>query len=350
MKISDLEFYLVEVPSAGDPSRIRALLVRLATDEGAEGWGECHLPWRPEELNERREMYLPSLAGREVVAIEDLLALQPVSSVPPLCAALEMACWDLIGRTAGMPVCHLLGGVYRDRIPLAVRLPREPADRIPQLARGWAEQGFASQIVSSTGDVPRDLATLQAVRESAAERAELRLDGANGFDAWTARELCSELERTGIEFLLDPLQDRHFEQAADLSRQTSVPIAISTRMNSPDTVLAAIRAGAMRHLVVDLEQVGGILNTKKCAIVATAGHVRALLASQASLGLATAAMLQAAACTPAFASANESAYHRLQDDILTEPLEVLDGTIAVPIEPGLGVEVDRGKIEKYLVT
>jgi glucarate dehydratase len=60
-------------------------------------------------------------------------------------------------------------------------------------------------------------------------------------------------------------------------------------------------------------------------------------------------MLQLAASTPAFSSCNECAYHQLQDDLLTEPLEILDGMITVPQAPGLGVEVDRGKLERYQV-
>ena len=74
------------------------------------------------------------------------------------------------------------------------------------------------------------------------------------------------------------------------------------------------------------------------------------MASGPSLGIAVAAMLQVAAATPAFSCSNESAYHELQDDLLAESPEVVDGMIAVPEGPGLGVEIDRAKVERYQVT
>jgi len=68
-----------------------------------------------------------------------------------------------------------------------------------------------------------------------------------------------------------------------------------------------------------------------------------------SLGIATAAMLQLAAATVAFSGSNECGHHQLHDDLLTEPLEIVDGMIAVPQAPGLGIEVDRAKVERYQV-
>ena len=66
------------------------------------------------------------------------------------------------------------------------------------------------------------------------------------------------------------------------------------------------------------------------------------------LGIAAAAMLHLAAATPALGGCNESAYHQLQDDILVEPLLIDSGMMTVPQGPGLGVEVDRAKLERYV--
>jgi len=84
--------------------------------------------------------------------------------------------------------------------------------------------------------------------------------------------------------------------------------------------------------------------------VADAGGVSAVLGSGPSLGIATAAMLQLAAATPIFSGPSECACHQLKDHVLSEPLEIVDGMMAVPQAPGLGVEVDRAKVERYQVT
>ena len=68
-----------------------------------------------------------------------------------------------------------------------------------------------------------------------------------------------------------------------------------------------------------------------------------------SLGIGMAAMLQLAAATPVFSHCHQCAYHHLRDDLLSEPLEIVDGMIAVPQGPGLGVDVDRAKLERYQI-
>ncbi len=99
-----------------------------------------------------------------------------------------------------------------------------------------------------------------------------------------------------------------------------------------------------------MQFVGGMVPARKCAAIAQAVGLNASLGSGPSLGVAVAAMLQLDAASPAFSNCNECAHHQLQDDLLVERLEIADGMIAVPQGPGLGIEVDRAKVERYLVT
>ena len=349
MTINDLEFYLVEIACDGRESPVGSVLVRLAADNGLEGWGEANLSWRAAELSARREQYLPIVAGRSVFDIEELLSLEPPRSAPLRCA-LEMACWDLVGKTANQPLCHLFGGGYRRRIPLAVRLADAPAEQMAQLAREFADQGFNSQIVSSSGIVERDLETLGAIRQMVSDRVELQLDAAAGYDIDSARHLCTELEDDSPQFVVDPLAGHRLDQIASLRRQTSVPLAVRRAIQTPADMLALCRCGAARSVVIDLHLVGGLVPARECAAIAKAGGLHVSLGGEPSVGISTAAMLQLAASTPAFTGCNECAYYQLKDDLLTEPLETVDGMITVPQAPGLGIEIDRAKIEQYQVT
>jgi len=85
--------------------------------------------------------------------------------------------------------------------------------------------------------------------------------------------------------------------------------------------------------------VGGIGPSRACAEIATAGGIGAILGSPPSLGIATAAMLHLAAAVPAFSSGNECAYHQLAEDVLAQPLTLVEGQLNVPLAAGLGVEV-----------
>ncbi len=360
MKINDLEFFLVELECEISSQPIRRLLTRLTTDSGVLGWGESSSKWRPEELPARREALLPVLAGRNVFDIEELLRLDELSEPGPRCGTelfcgsglscgIEMACWDALGRSLGRPLAHLFGGEYRRRIPLTIRLGQGPADLVAQVAWASAEQGFHSQIITSSGDPQRDARTVAAVRESIGDRAELRLDGQAAFDAPAVRELCQELEPSGLQMFLDPLHTCSMADMAALRRQTSVPLAMGRTIRSAADVLAVARSGATHMVVIDPEMVGGLTRTRQCVAVAEAGGLAVSLGSRPTTGLGVAFMLQLVAATPALASGNESAYHQLGDDVLAERLEIIDSMAALPQGPGIGVEIDHAKIERYQV-
>jgi len=346
--INELELFLVQIRRTESAEPVRSVLVRVTTDSGAEGWGEAGLPWRPEELAGRQELLLSALAGRSVFDTEELQTLELLDP-PPLRSAVETACWDALARNVGRPLCHLWGGDYRRRIPLAVRLSGTTPQRIVRLARELVDQGFHTQVLGSTGQPEHDLAALRAVRQAGGDRLELRLDGAEAYDMETARDLCAELDDLGVELLIDPLATGELYPVTSLGRQTTVPLAVWRAIHGPADVLAAVRSGAAGFVVIDLGRVGGVLPSRKSGAVAEAGGVTALLAGPPSVGVATAVLLQLAAATPAFASLSEAGYHQLRDDVLAEPLETVDGMLAVPQGPGLGVEVDRGKVERYQV-
>lgn len=349
MKISDLELYLVEMPRRESGDSVRSVLVRLASVSGVEGWGESAVDWQAAELPGRRDALLTMLGGRSIFDIQELHALEALRSAPLRCG-LEMAFWDLVGRTLNEPLCRLFGGEYRRQIPLAVPLADTSPRQAAQVARELADQGFYTQMLTSCGRPGEDVEMVSAVREAAGDRVELRFDGAARYDMETARDLCAELEEKGLQFFLDPLRAGDLHEIASLGRQTSVPLAVWRPIAGPADVLAAVRWRAAPFVVVDLQRVGGMLPARDCAAVAEAGRTQVLLSGGPSLGIATAAVLQLAASTPVFLGCSDCAYPQLRDDILAEPLEVVDGMMVLAQDPGLGVAVDRAKVEEYQVT
>ncbi len=346
MKIHDLEFFLVAAGQGESPVPARFLLARITTSSGLEGWGEASLSWRPTELAARRETLLAVLAGRSVFDIEELHTLE-VLSPPPLRSAIEMAFWDLLGRVLRQPLCNLLGGYYRRRVPVSIRLAGCHPKTIAHVARELAERGFHTQTILTGGRPDEDLKNLLAIRERMGDRIELRLDGLGRFDAETARDLCASLEFEGLQFFLDPLAAPELHAMAALGRQTSVPLASWRAIRKPADVLTAARSGAAPFVVIDLEQVGGIVPGRACAAVAEAAGVVPILGRRASVGIATAAMLHLAAAMPSLATAHEIVSGQLRDTVLADSFEVIDGMMPVPESHGLGVRVDRAKVEQY---
>ena len=347
MKIVDVDFYLLD--PTGDPAHAaeRSLLVRLWTTTKMEGWGEARVSWRPAELAPRREWLLPLVAGRSVAAIEELLQLEP--TMPSgLRAALEMASWDLLAREAQRPLSRIWGGEYRPRVPLAMRLPIASPGRTQQLARDLAERGFHCLVIPATGQLPRDLETVAAVAQVTTDHVELRLDANGRYPADDARELCRQLERTALQFIVDPL-DSGIDGLAALTRQTTVPLAVCAPLRSAADLLMLLRAGGCAHLIIDVNQVGGLWPARQCAVLAAAAQLPASLRGAAGLGVALAGVLQLAAAAPNLGLAHECAWYQLRENVLRDQLSVADGTLAAPQGVGLGIEVDRLRLESYLV-
>jgi len=345
MKIHDLELFLVATSPGESAAPGRALLVRLATASGLEGWGESSLGWRMGELAARREALLAVLAGRSAYDIEELHTLEALQPAA-LRSAVEMAAWDLLARGLGQPLCNLFGGYYRRRVPVSIRLSGCQPKTAGHVARELADRGFHTQTLATVGRPEEDLKNIAAVRELTADRIELRFDGQGRFDLDAARDLCAQPAMEGLQFFLDPLGAPALHATASLGRQTSVPMALWQPISSPADVLAAVRCGAAPFLVIDLEQVGGIAPARACAAVAAAGGAPPLLGARSTLGIAAAAMLHLAAASPAFSTAHEIVSRQFRDSVLVEPPVVSEGMMLVPQAHGLGVDVDRAKVER----
>jgi L-Ala-D/L-Glu epimerase len=346
MKIHDIELFLAAVAQGESSAPTRSLLVRLTTASGLEGWGETSLGWRTGELSARREALLAVLAGRSVFDIEELHTLDALSPAS-LRSAVEMAVWDLLGRVLRQPLCNLLGGYYRRRVPISIRLAGFHAKNVAHVSRELAEQGFHTQTLASSGRGDEDLKNVKSIREMVGDRVELRLDGQGRFDMETARDLCAGLEFEDVQFFLDPLSAPELHAMASLGRQTSVPLAARRAIRGTADVLTAVRCNAAPFVEIDLEQVGGIVPARACAAVAAAAGIVPLLGGRTSLRIAAAAMLHLAAAIPAFSTSNEIASRQLRDSVLTESFEIADGMMAVPQGHGLGVEVDRMKLDRH---
>jgi len=349
MKINDLEFSLVEIERSDGGKPVQSLLVCLSTDSQVEGWGEAPVSWRIGEFSQRREALLASYAGRSVFDVEELLHLDAADD-PSLRAALEMALWDLIGQVVGQPIHNLMGGSYRSRIPLVARVPVSSPDETARASRDLIERGFHTQIVAATGNAQQDAEVVRSVLEAAGDQVEIRVDGGGKFTPDDAEQFLLDVDDCGVHFLLDPLPPHQWAEMAHLVRRTDVPMAVSAGVQSPRDVMAMARTGAASFLVVSPIRVGGLGTARRCAVVANAAAMSSSLDLRPSVGVSAAAGIQLAASSPCFASGNECDHALLADDILADPLQVVDGMVALPQAPGLGVTVDRAKVERYQVT
>ena len=287
----------------------------------------------------RLELARALATGPELLLLDELRE-------PALRSAVEMASCDLIGRCVGQPLSRWFGGCFRRRVPLTIRVPSGPTVQVAQISRELAQQGFHSQVILASGEPEQDVRMIELIRRNVGDHIRLRLDGQARYDMHTARDLCVELEYAQLECFVDPLLVMELHELATLARQVNVPIGACRALRSPADVLLLARLGSIHAAVLDVQNVGGLTSARKCAAVAEAADVSVSLGCGSWAGVAAGAMAQLAAAMPVLRAANECTYETLNHHLLLDTPEVVDGLVAVPQGPGLGVRPDRAQIER----
>jgi glucarate dehydratase len=276
-------------------------------------------------------------------------------------APLEVACLDAQGRLLGRPVAELLGGRRRDEVPFAAylfhRWDRHPglpaddwgaaldADGIVAQARTMVERyGFRSLKLKG-GVLPpeAELAELAALREALPGRP-LRLDP-NA--AWTVPTSLALVDRVGplLEYLEDPTAS--VAGMAEVQRRAAVPLATNMCVVGPEDLPAATAQRAVSIVLGDLHYWGGLRASLDLAARCAADGLGMSMHSSAHLGVTLATMLQLGAALPTLEYAFDTHWPWHGDDVLAPgTFAFVDGSVAVPTGPGLGVDLDRDALAR----
>lgn len=392
MQIRGVDTFLVEVPQrypiAPYQSRYRAasstkaLLVRLTTDSSLVGWGETPQRYLGEQLTgHEAEALRPALVGRDprdFEALDHLAAeiggdssggaanvnssrVEPgrdssggaACDTPPgldgtyVQSAVEMACWDLTGKSCGLPLYRLLGGLVRRRIELAACMGIRPANEAAAIARLYVAEGFTTLKTKAGRDPEEDLDMVRAIRGAVGDRLRLRIDPNMGYSPEVAAALARDLEPYGLEYLEQPMAAGEIAASAALRRQTRTPLALNESVTTLAAVRSILEQQAADVLLPDTYQCGGIRAVQRVAHVAESAGVACVVHCAHDLGLKTAAMLHLAASTGNFSLANDCTYYSLVDDVLADRIAINGGAMLVPEGPGLGVDVDLARVRRF---
>jgi L-alanine-DL-glutamate epimerase-like enolase superfamily enzyme len=358
MRVTNVTVTIVEVPQTAPlapyrshircSSTTQSGIVCVETSDGVIGWGEHNVNFLPNLSARRMEQAAREwLIGRDPLNIAAFHRDCPLET--RLKSGIELALWDIRGKSAGLSVAALLGGVIRPKVEVAACMGIQSYERSQELAHWYVEQGFTTLKTKAGSDMDEDVAMVRGIRDAAGNRLKLRIDPNCAYSPSAALELCRRLEEYELQYLEQPIPAEPLSDAAELRRRTKVPIALNESVTDPASVLAILKAEAAEFLLPDTHIAGGILPCVKIGHVCEAAGVPAIMHCGHDLGPKTAAMLHVAASCPAYSLANDTTYYGLEDDIITEPFRIEAGTIAVPDRPGLGIEVDPRKLQKYRI-
>ncbi|CAG7640527.1 Glucarate dehydratase-related protein [Paenibacillus solanacearum] len=366
MKIIDMRVRCVAIPIQGQlrhstgvhPGYFLRTILELMTDEGIVGLGEVGGGDSRGALLKLK----PRIVGLDPFSLE-MIKLKVLRSVyymsnARLYAAIEMACLDIQGKVLRRPVCDLLGGKVRDDIPMIGYLfwrydrPGGGDDQCAEDMVDYCEQlhhelGITSMKLKAGVVAPEEeVRVLELCRKRLGDGFGLRIDPNGAWSVATAIRMGHRLEALGLEYYEDPAWGLEGNMA--VRNQVRIPIATNMYPNKFDDLGPAIRMGAVDIILTDIHYWEGPRGVKDLVAVCNTFSLGIAMHSGVEFGIELAAMLHTAASIPQMTFAGDAHYHYLTDDITTTGLmKYENGCIKVPAGPGLGVELDEEKMEKY---
>jgi D-galactarolactone cycloisomerase len=348
-------------------STINTVIVRLKTDAGLVGYGEAKAPVAPEATREIvRDLLAPIVVGVDPLDL-DVLWERMYSSMRlrahlsgfllEAISGVDLALWDLAGKTLNVPVVKLLGGAHRERVKVyASGLPglkpgHDDAARrhLQDEARALVARGFRAIKMGVGFGVEADVATVRTVRDAVGDDTLLLCDAAGNYDVDQAGRLGRALERLDVGWLEAPIPPEHIEGHARLAQSLNLPIAtdlLSTRYQVRDFLMR----GALDIVQPDVCRAGGLSECRRIAHLADV--FGAGFAPHVSIGSAIqfAASAHIAAAVPNFVIMEYwIGDNPLGDPTLRTPLRLDDGLLEVPTGPGLGLDIREDVLLRHAV-
>ena len=330
-------------------------IVFVETDAGVTGLGEVDSVFKRRGhllRNDVDQALAPAVLGEDPFRIAHLVQKmdQVLDGVEEAKAGIEMALWDIVGKTLKTPVYNLLGGKVRDRIPLSYSIPFGPPDQMAMFATERVRAGHKTiKVKVGSENSANDINAVKLIREAIGPDIKLRVDGNMGWPtAKHAIRMIREMERWNLELVEQPLPAHDLDGMAEVRRNIGVPLMADESVRSPRSAMDVIRHGAADIANVYVTEAGGLLNATRIFAICEAAGMPCMIGSMPEFGIGTAAQIHLGVAMTNLGPDSDACgvlYH--QEDLLTRPLRIENGFSYPPDGPGLGVEVDMDILERW---
>jgi L-alanine-DL-glutamate epimerase-like enolase superfamily enzyme len=355
MKISRISVFQVDVTLGGDgywwaknrgTSVVDTTVVRIDTDEGFSGWGETtplgsnYLPAYGPGIRTGTSTLAPHLLGLDPTLLGPLNRVMDceLEGHGYAKSAIDVACWDILGRSLGTPVHRLLGGRQQASLEMYGSVAQATPARMAEVADDFRARGYR-QIQIKVGDDPlEDAARLAAV---AANRRAGEIILADANRGWRRDEALRFASATAdIDYVMEQPCDRTADNLS-VRRRVQRPFKLDETLRSVDDVLAAIADDAMDVACIKISKFGGLTKARLARDVCAAVGIPMTVEDTWGCEIVTAALGHLAISTPAEAFLNTTDLQAYNTVHLGAPsAQAFDGRLVVSDAPGLGVEPD----------
>ena len=371
MKITDIKATTVAIPleapirhaNGAHWGRFIRTIVEVHTDEGITGLGE--MGGGGESAVNAFKGLKSYLVGHDPFQLESMYwkICNPTASLynnrTQLHAALEFACIDIMGKKLGVRACDLLGGALREEIPFASYLffryaneltgkgGIESAEEMVLHAKELvAEHGFTTHKLKAGVFHPDHEVAVFRELAKAFPNHKLRIDPNAAWSVEESIRIGQSIEDLNNDYFEDPTWG--LEGMRRVKNRIRIPTSTNTVVVNFEQLASCIRNESIDVILLDTTFWGGLRQAWKASVICEKFQIGVAVHSSGELGIQLATMLHLGATVPNLSFAADAHYHHITDDIIKGgKMKYHNGCLQVPTGPGLGVELDRDKLEKY---
>jgi len=330
------------------------LIVRVKDSDGNIGWGEASsAPTMTGETTEglvaATKFMADRLQNKEILSHNDLHDL-----IEPMMygnhsakSAIDSALYDLIGKHQNKPIYEILGGKKREKAPMFWMVAGSKDEM--QLVQDRADEGYiAFKVKVGVNDPKIDLKRAEQTRKIVGTKVHVSADANQGFSPENALIFAKGAGSAGLDFFEQPVMGHDIETMKKCADVCSVPIAADEGIHSIADIQNHYDQGAAMGGSLKLIKLGSSSEVMKAGELMTSLSMNINLAGKtADSSIASAAISHLAVSLPSLEWDASVTNQYLVDDVVKNPIKVLNGHIITPDGPGLGIEVDEEKLEKY---
>ncbi|MBB3456225.1 D-galactarolactone cycloisomerase [Rhizobium sp. BK313] len=341
-------------------------LVEIVCNDGTIGWGECLGPAGPNAAVVKA--YTPRLLGRdprdtEIIWLElyNLLRDQGQRGLTVTAlSGIDIALWDIKGKHYGTSVSRLLGGRFREDVKAYATgsFRKDGVDPVSDIAAetaAYVAQGFHAVKIKIGFDVDQDIAVIRAVREAIGPDIRLMIDANHGYDALEACTVGKAVAEYGVDWFEEPVIPEQLSAYRAVRAGQPIPVAGGETWHGRFGMREPLETRAVDIIQPDICGTGGFSEMRRIADMAAINGVR-LVPHVWGTGVAIAAGLQFIAALPPDPPRRngrppilefDRTHNPFRQAVLTKPLDHVNGVVAIPDGPGLGIEINRDALEQY---
>ena len=371
MKVTEVKTFLVHPASrrVGVIGGKNWLFVRVETDEGIHGWGEAYtLLDRDRNIEMQVHELGKYLVGRDPfnikhfthVVYNDFASRRGSMDLYCALSAIEQALWDIVGKKLDTPVYNLLGGACRARVRVyangwygGAKTPEEHAEMaVAAVKRGFNALKFDPfpgpwRLHIDKKDEEVAVANVRAVREAVGPDVDILVEVHRRLAPMHAIRVSRMLEEFRPFWYEEPVPSENIPALAEVRRQTSIPVVTGEALYTKADFREVFETRAADIINPDVSNCGGILELKEIAAMAEPYYVIVAPHNYNSTTVALAATIQVCACIPNFLITEYFVnFEETGRELALTHFQVEDGSIKLPTEPGLGLELNEAELLK----